>query len=167
MGIVPFFIWKFFFDFKVSDLGLSFGDRRQTIILTAVGLPVMALLAYLSAKNPAFIGEYPLFRGLAQQHNLVPGYLLMYGLYYLGWELFFRGFMLSGLRRNYGDIAAVLIQTIPSCLVHIGKPDAEIFASIVAGIIFGLAALRCRSIWPVFLWHWGLGVFLDLFIIYG
>jgi len=52
-------------------------------------------------------------------------------------------------------------------LMHIGKPDAEIFASIAAGLIFGWAVIKCRSIWPVFFSHWALGGFLDIFIIYG
>jgi membrane protease YdiL (CAAX protease family) len=51
--------------------------------------------------------------------------------------------------------------------MHIGKPGAEIFASIVAGVVFGWVALKCRSIWPVFISHWGLGAFMDIFVIYG
>jgi len=167
LGLIPLLIWIFGFKLNLSSLGLSLGDYKKSLWFIAIGLPLMALLAYLSSKNPAFRIEYPLFRGLLTEQNSLPVYFAIYGLYYIGWETFFRGFMLFGLADDYGKNASILIQTIPSCLMHIGKPDAEIFASILAGIVFGWIVLRCRSIWPIFICHWGLGVFLDIFIIYG
>ncbi|MCD6163291.1 MAG: CPBP family intramembrane metalloprotease [candidate division Zixibacteria bacterium] len=167
LGLIPVLIWKVGFKHSLKDMGLSFGDTKKSLLIIAVGLPLMAVMAYFSSKDPSFLAEYPLYRGLAANQGILPIYILMYSLYYIGWEFYFRGFMLFGLRESYGEPASILIQTIPSCLLHIGKPDAEIFASIVAGIAFGWLVLRCRSIWPIFIFHFGLGVFLDLFIIYG
>jgi len=166
LGLVPILIWLFGFKQSLIDIGLGFGDSKKSLIFTIIGLIVMAILAYFSSQNPAFQNEYPLFRGLIDNHDNIVGYMLMYGLYYAGWEIFFRGFMLFGLKDRFGETYSILIQTIPSCLVHIGKPDAEIFSSIIAGIAFGWVAVRCRSIWPVLISHWALGVCLDLFIIY-
>jgi membrane protease YdiL (CAAX protease family) len=71
-------------------------------------------------------------------------YSLFYLLYYLGWEFFFRGYMQFGLRRRLGDWNAILIQTLASCLLHIGKPDTEIFSSILGGIVWGMVVFpRC------------------------
>lgn len=167
LGLIPVLIWKIGFKHSLKRLGLSFGDTKKSLLIIAVGLPLMAVMAYFSAKDPSFLAEYPLYRGLADNRSILPGYILIYSLYYIGWEIYFRGFMLFGLRESYGEPASILIQTIPSCLLHIGKPDGEIFASIIAGIAFGWLVLRCRSIWPIFICHCGLGVFLDLFIIYG
>ncbi len=167
LGLIPALIWLFGFKLNLRDLGLSTGDIKKTLMFIAIGLPVMAILAYITSKSPAFRAEYPLFRGLLTDQSGLLSYMVLYGFYYIGWEVFFRGFMLFGLREKFGDTISILIQTIPSCLIHIGKPDAEIFSSIIAGIVFGWVALRCRSIWPVFICHWALGVFLDLFIIYG
>lgn len=167
LGLIPILIWLFCFKGSLADLGLGLGDYKKSLIFTILGLIVMAILAYFSSRNPAFQHEYPLFRGLINNQSNITGYLLLYGLYYAGWEIFFRGFMLFGLRERFGETYSILIQTIPSCLVHIGKPDAEIFSSIIAGIAFGWVAFRCRSFWPVLISHWALGVFLDLFIIYG
>ena len=166
LGLIPILIWFFGFKRSLIDLGLGFGDSKKSLVFTILGLIVMAVLAYFSSRNPAFQNEYPLFRGLIDNQVNIVGYILMYGLYYTGWEIFFRGFMLFGLREKFGETYSILIQTIPSCLIHIGKPDAEIFSSIIAGIVFGWAAFRCRSIWPVLISHWALGVFLDLSIIY-
>ena len=167
LGIVPLLIWKLGFGSSLREMGLSFGNTKQTLVFSAIGLPVIIIMAYFTAQNPAFRAEYPLFRGLLDNHHLGLGYWLMYALYYIGWEFFFRGFMLFGLKNKFGETSSILIQTIPSCLVHIGKPDAEIFSSIFAGIIFGYVALRCRSLWPVFIWHLALGVVLDIFIVFG
>jgi membrane protease YdiL (CAAX protease family) len=73
--------------------------------------------------------------------------------------------MLFGLRDAVGAANAILIQTIPSTLLHIGKPDGEIFAAILAGIAFGIIALRTKSILYVFVIHWLIGVTLDFLIV--
>ena len=112
--------------------------------------------------------EYPLAKSLlSDQSNLLLYQSAYIIFYYFGWEFFFRGFLLFGLKDRFGDINAILIQTISSCLIHIGKPEGEILGSIIIGILFGIIALRTRSIWYVFLIHAAIGVFLDLFIIYG
>jgi uncharacterized protein len=166
LAIIPALIWRLGFGHKFSEMGLSLGNFKYTLIFTLIGLAVMAILAFLSSSDPAFQAEYPLFRGLLTNPANLGSYILMYGLYYIGWEFFFRGFMLFGLEKPFGKTFSILIQTIPSCLVHIGKPDAEIFSSIIAGLVFGWVAFRCRSIWPLFFSHWALGALLDVFIIY-
>jgi membrane protease YdiL (CAAX protease family) len=167
LGIIPILISTLGFKMRLTAIGLGIGDFKKVIFFIVIGLPLIILLTYLSSKNPSFIAEYPLHRTLLTGQNRLLVYFLIYGLYYIGWEIFFRGFMLFSLREHFGDTTSILIQTIPSCLMHIGKPDIEIFASIIAGLVFGWVVLRCRSIWPAFICHWGLGVFLDIFIIYG
>ncbi len=74
--------------------------------------------------------------------------------------------MQFGLRRRLGDWNAILIQTLASCLLHIGKPDKEIFSSILGGIVWGMVVFRTRSLLPALLLHWLLSTSLDAFIIY-
>jgi membrane protease YdiL (CAAX protease family) len=52
-----------------------------------------------------------------------------------------------------------------SCLVHIGKPAAETYSSILGGLMWGVLAFRSRSIVYGLVIHWLLGVALDLFIV--
>jgi membrane protease YdiL (CAAX protease family) len=87
-------------------------------------------------------------------------------LYYLAWEFFFRGFMLFPLARVFGGVNAILIQIIPSCLIHIGKPVGELTGSIIAGLILGGLALRTGSIWYGWIIHAALGVLVDLLVIF-
>ena len=106
-----------------------------------------------------------MFHAAGQSAGLFIIYELCYAAYYFGWEFFFRGFMLFGLADAFGAVNAVLIQTIPSTLAHIGKPTPEVFAAVAAGLVFGAIALKTRSVLYVFLLHWLIGVTLDVFIV--
>jgi len=167
LGLIPCLIFVLSGKSRAADLGMAFGNWKYGLITVALGLPVMLVIAYFTSRDPSFRNEYPLFRDLLIYRNGLPGYFGMYALYYIGWETFFRGIMLFGLRPAVGDLNSILLQTIPSCLLHIGKPQPEFFGSLIGGLCFGWVALRCRSFWPIFICHFGLGIFVDLFIIYG
>ena len=71
------------------------------------------------------------------------------------------------MRGALGDGNAILVQTLASCLIHIGKPAGEIYGAIVAGLLWGFIVFRARSLWAVLLMHWALGVSLDFFICFA
>jgi len=167
MLVVPALIMKVGFKESLAELGLSWGDWKLGLKSVAILFPLIALLLILPTSRQAdFQSEYPLYREAGATLSLFIAYEASYGLYYLGWEFFFRGYMLFGLRKHLGAVNAILVQTIPSTLMHIGKPDGEIFASILAGVVFGIIALRTRSIIYVFLLHWLIGTLLDVLIVY-
>ena len=60
--------------------------------------------------------------------------------------------MLFGLEKKFGYYS-VLIQMIPFLILHNGKPSAETFGAIIAGIALGILALRTRSIFYCVLAH--------------
>jgi len=70
------------------------------------------------------------------------------------------------LEGKFGGWNAILVQTLVSCLLHIGKPPAEIYGSIFGGIVWGMMAWRGHSLLFVILLHWVLVVSLDAFISY-
>lgn len=167
LGIVPLAIIKFIFKESFASYGLQTGDWQFGLRAFAVLAPIMILSTYPSSLMAQFQAEYPLFKGAGASPGLFAAHAATYLLFYIGWEIYFRGFMLFGLRDRFGDWNAVLIQTLASCLLHIGKPDGEIFSSILGGIVWGIVTLRSRSILCVLLLHWLLGVSLDLFICYA
>lgn len=165
MFCLPALLVKTLFRKPLRDFGLGRGDARTGLRLAALALPFLLLAAYAGSSDPAVQAEYPLAKSAADSLPVLLTVEGLYLLYYLGWEFFFRGWMLFGLEKPYGAAAAVLIQTIPSVLVHIGKPPAECFASIAAGLIFGYAAWRTRSIFYPLLMHASVGIATDLFVI--
>jgi membrane protease YdiL (CAAX protease family) len=76
----------------------------------------------------------------------------MYFLQFLGLEFFFRGWMLSALRRTLGA-SAIFAMSLPYCMIHYGKPYLETHGALVAGIVLGSLAMRTRSIYAGFLVH--------------
>jgi membrane protease YdiL (CAAX protease family) len=166
LGVVPYLIVRFLFREELNRFGVGIGDWRFGLKAFAVMAPVMILLTYPSASMPQFLAEYPLNK---QAGDSVPTFLQhagFYLLFYAGWEFFFRGFMQFGLRERLGDWNAILVQTLASCLLHIGKPDSEIFGSILGGIVWGIVVFRSRSLLYVLILHWLLGVSLDAFILF-
>jgi membrane protease YdiL (CAAX protease family) len=166
-GIVPFLVIKFIFKEKLSDYGVQIGDWKFGLMAAAVMAPVMIALTYPSAKDPQFLAEYPLFKGAGSSASAFLQHSLLYLFYYIGYELFMRGFIQFGLRKQFGDWYAILIQTAISCIFHIGKPDGEIYSSILGGLIWGIVVFRSRSLFYVLLVHWLLGISLDYFICFG
>jgi len=168
MLALPALLARFVLRLSLRDLGMRAGDVRAGLTAVAALFPFVALLLLWPSSGQAdFRAEYPLFRSAGGPVSLFIAYELVYGVYYIGWEFFYRGFMLFGLKDSVGALNAVLIQTIPSTLVHIGKPQGEVFAAVLGGVLFGAIALRTRSILYVFLLHWLIGVGLDVFIVMG
>jgi membrane protease YdiL (CAAX protease family) len=166
LGWVPVLIIKLVFREPLSVYGVQPGDigfGMKSFLLLA---PVVIALAYLSSRTESVLLEYPLCKGASSSLWMFVAYSLCYLMFYLGWEFFFRGYMQSGLQGTFGVWNAILVQTLGSCLLHIGKPTAEIYGSILGGILWGLMAWRGRSLLFVVLLHWLLGVALDFFISY-
>jgi membrane protease YdiL (CAAX protease family) len=166
-GAIPLFVIVRVFRESPAEYGVQAGDWRFGLRVTAILLPIIAVaLLYPASMNEEVRGMYP----FAPEAGHSPGAFLMLQvprciLYYPAWEFFFRGFMLFGLRRYVGDWLAICIQMIPQCLWHIGLPTGEILTSIAGGLLFGIMALRTRSIlWPMLL-HCSIGVITDLFIV--
>ncbi len=167
LGLLPALTVKFIFHESLSDYGVRLGDWQFGAKAFLILGPVMMALTYPSSQMESFFAEYPLYKGAGASLPIFMLYSLLYLVYYLGWEFFFRGYMQFGLRGRLGDANAILVQTLASCLLHIGKPDAEIYSSILGGIVWGMVVLRTRSLLSVVLLHWLLGISLDAFIIYS
>ena len=164
LGGIPALIIKFVFHEPFSIYGLQLGDFRFGVKSFLLLAPVMIVLSYWSSRTEPFLLEYPLYKGANSSLGMFSVYSLSYLMFYLGWEFFFRGYMQFGLQKTFGGWNAILVQTLASCLLHMGKPVAEIYGSILGGIAWGIIAQRGNSLLFVILLHWLLGVTLDMFI---
>jgi membrane protease YdiL (CAAX protease family) len=163
MFLIPVLLVKAAFKGSLREFGFRMGDARWGFRFVAIALPVSLLAAYIGSLDPAVREEYPLAKSMIGDVSLFLIVEAFYLIYYLGWEFLFRGFMLFGLE-EYGVLVAILIQTIPSAIVHIGKPASESFAAIVAGLVFGYLAVRTRSILYPLILHAAVGIGTDVFV---
>ncbi|MFO7889654.1 MAG: CPBP family intramembrane glutamic endopeptidase [bacterium] len=165
MFVVPFIFIKFFFKDKLINYGFKKGDSRFGLKFCLFSIPIILGLMYIGAGTASVQIEYPLAKSITGNINYIIIIELFYLVYYISWEFFFRGVMLFGLEQKYGALVAILIQTIPSTIVHIGKPFGETMGAVIGGLVFGYLALRTRSILYPFILHALLGISTDIFVI--
>lgn len=147
--------------------GLGPGRVRPGLAWIAVGVPLAIVAGRLAAADPAMGAVYPLEPGLRPEAAPFLAHMGGQLAYYVGWELLFRGVLLSGLRGRYGFAGANAIQTALSVVAHFGRPLPETVAAIPAGLAFGGIARQTGSIWPVVVIHLAAGAAQDWFIVAG
>lgn len=145
------------FGFGLGDL--RWGMRRAGLLF-AVVLP---FLVYAS-RLPQFQAYYPIQKWAEYSFRDFAYYELTYGMYLFCWEFFFRGFLLFGLSRSLG-VVSVFVQAVAFGIMHLGKPQPEVLASFVTGIVLGLVALRSKSFVSTFAVHWAAALTFDVLII--
>ncbi len=111
---------------------------------------------------------YPFAKAACAGARTFAGYELTYlFLYYLPWESVFRGVLFLPLIPIVGLIPALAVQTAISTLLHIGHPDAEVYAAAGAGLVFGLIAYATGSFLYTFILHAATGIATDTFLFLG
>lgn len=142
--LIPLFIVLVIFRDDPRTYGFSFGDWKTGLILTAIGILLIAPVLWLVARGGAMQNYYrPQVSGLPWSTFID----------LFGWEFFFRGFILFAYARKFGP-EALWLQAVPFALAHIGKPEVETLSTIFGGFAFGWVAYRTRSFLYPFLLHW-------------
>lgn len=73
-------------------------------------------------------------------------------------EYLYRGLLLLGLRRYFGDFNANLTQNITYTILHSGKPELEALGSFPVGLALGYLALKTNSFWYGLFLHWFIAI---------
>jgi len=151
--IVPLIVILVFFRKNPKEYGFSFGDWKLGLIFTFIGILVMAPIIYfLGRSDPTVQGYY---------QPLLLGQPWTTFLDLLGWEFFFRGWLLFTYARRFGP-DALWLQAVPFALAHLPKPELETITTIFGGFAFGWIAYRTKSFVYPLLIHWFIGVFIVL-----
>ena len=74
-------------------------------------------------------------------------------LYLLGYEFFFRGFLLFAVADAWGVWAGVCATTLAYVYAHLPKNADETIGTIPMGVVFALGALWSGGIWAPWLAH--------------
>ena len=160
--LLPMLVVKFVVKGRLRDYGCRLSNGKLGWGFALGGwllmIPVLLLVVYLF---PAFQAKYPLNKLAATSWKTLLLYELAYGAYLFAWEFFFRGFMLFGLEKRFGNYS-ILIQTIPFAVMHYSKPFPEAIGSIVAGLLLGAVAFETRSFIYGAALHWLVAASMDL-----
>lgn len=146
-GIFPVLTILIFLRKNPLDFGLRLGNYKlwlpYVLIFLAIAIPIL----YFTSDMSSVQGYYRSGRNF----DLLK-YALQMGVYMLGWEFLFRGFMLFGLKEKFKE-GSIIIQMIPFVLLHFGKPEIETISTIFTGLLWGYICYRGKSFWPAFIMH--------------
>lgn len=162
-AVIPMLIVRFVFREKLVAYGLGKGSIVREYRLFLLFLAVMIPLVLFFSGTEGFQYRYPFYR-FSNEQPLWPGFWIWQALYFVQFialEFFFRGFMVHSLKDRFG-FYAVVVMTIPYCMIHFGKPFPETLAAIIAGLVLGSISLKSRSIWMGVLIHYSVALSMDL-----
>jgi membrane protease YdiL (CAAX protease family) len=154
----------------LRGIGLQPGNYKLGMLISLIGIPVTAVLVYISTKDPAIKEQYPLSKKACENPRKFILYEISYLVfYYLAWEFAFRGVFLFTLiellgENSTGIIVAILIQTIIATVLHLGHPHIEILGAFFGSVVFGIIAYATQSILFTIFLHALIGILNDTFI---
>jgi membrane protease YdiL (CAAX protease family) len=153
--LVPAAITLVFFRQPLRDYGMRLGDWKAGLILTLIGIGIMTpILSWMGQSDPVTRNYYRFMLSAWLPLDVAVGMF--------GWEFLFRGWLLNGYQRKFGD-HAIWLQAVPFALMHLNKPPIETFSTIFGGFAFGWIAWRTRSFFYPFLIHWYIQVVIIIF----
>lgn len=149
----------------LKKAGLTLGNTGRGLIIAVAGAPLAVLSGYIGSRDDRLRRFYPFSKVACRSQRTFIAFETAYVfLYYVSWEFLYRGILFFPLIPILGLVPALALQTIVSMLHHAGHPPSEIFASLAAGVVFGLIAYFTGSfLYTIFL-HALTGVSTDTFI---
>jgi uncharacterized protein len=178
-GLIPYYGWAlasvllrvgiplaciiWWFRDSPADYGFRLWRKGHLRIYAALYLLMLPVLVAVSLTD-SFSRKYPFYKDATESVSHFLLYEVAYGVQFFSLEAFFRGFLVFALFRKFGYYA-VVIMTVPYCMIHFNKPVPETLGAIVAGLLLGYLAVHSRSWIPGALLHWGVGLTMDVLVV--
>lgn len=165
--VVPLATWKMLFP---KDSLLDMGLRTKGFISHAwiYGLCLLVVIpcVFAVAQNPEFANYYPFYKLCSRSWVDLLVWEVLYVAQFFALEIFFRGFMLTPLKRSMGT-AAIFAMCVPYVMIHFGKPYLEASVAFIAGVALGSLSMKTKSIYAGFLVHVTVALLMDTLALLG
>ena len=132
----------------IDTLGIGVQGLIRHVPVYGFFLAVIAPFVIAASFLDGFQAKYPFYR-LAADEALWPWFFaweVLYALQFVGLEVFYRGFLLHGLKERLG-YASIFVTLLPYTMIHFQKPLPEALGSVVAGFALGTMSLKSGSVW--------------------
>jgi len=158
--IIPMLTVKLLLKQSLRDYGWQWGDvHKHWLGYVLLTTPIIGF-AIMASFRSDFANHYP-FYGFA--HMSWMDLLLWESIYimqFVAVEFFFRGFLVNGLRTQFGSLA-VAVMCLPYLMLHFPKLWLESTGAILFGFFLGVLALKSRSIWGGVAVHVAIALTMD------
>ncbi len=144
--LIPLLVIVLAFRQSPKEFGFQLGDWKAGLVITLGAMALIGPVIWFVVRADTNMRSY-------YEYLFGPALPLMTFLDLIGWEFFFRGWLLFGYAREFGD-HALWLQAVPFAIAHIGKPEVETLSTIFGGFLFGVVAWRTKSFLYPFLIHW-------------
>lgn len=154
---------------RAIGLSLHEGWLRDFLIGSAIGIASLALATAIATAGGGL--TFTIFRGsLSQVIKTLVFSAVLFVIAALAEEALFRGYPLQTMTRAGLAGLGILITSVAFAGIHIGNPNFKdglpLLNLVLAGVWFGVAYLRTRSLWfPLgihWAWNWALGSLFGL-----
>ncbi|MCX5770098.1 MAG: type II CAAX endopeptidase family protein [Candidatus Hydrogenedentes bacterium] len=150
---------------RFRDYGLGLGKVKKGLALSLLFYVIYIPCFIVLFSNPGFQQYYD---GVTKHYQTWQQFLVretvIVTLLSLRTEFLFRGFLLFGVKREYGAYAGILVQVMPYVLVHAGKAEMEALGSLGVGLALGWLAVKTESIWYGVVLHGSIALLFNVFI---
>jgi membrane protease YdiL (CAAX protease family) len=156
LGVIPvLFLWLLIPSFSLQEIGLWFNSETTWFsIAWTLGLSLVVIpMAFISAKKPENLKNYPQIRSKVWTNKTMAINLLGWALYLFGYELLFRGTLFFPLVESLGIWPAVAVNIALYATTHIPKGLAETLGAIPLGLVLCLLTLQSGTVWIAFFVH--------------
>ncbi len=156
LGLIPVLFLSFLIPrFTLQKIGLWFNSETTWFSITwTLGLSLVVIpLAFISAKKPENLNNYPQIRAKTWTNKTMVINLLGWALYLFGYELLFRGTLFFPLVDSLGIWPAIAINIALYATTHIPKGLAETLGAIPLGFVLCLLTLESGTVWIAFFVH--------------
>ena len=149
------FLWILIPHFSLQTIGLWFNaETTWYSVAWILGLSVVVIpMAFISAKKPENLKNYPQIRSKRWTNKTMAINLLGWAIYLFGYELLFRGTLFFPLVETLGIWPAVALNIALYATTHIPKGLAETLGAIPLGLLLCLLTLESGTVWIAFFVH--------------
>lgn len=146
--VIPLLVTWFLFRESPREYGFRLGNWKLGLGITLAACALLTPVFWLVMRGDPSMQEY-----YSSRFSFPLPMPVMTFIELLGWEFFFRGWLLFGYYRVLGP-HALWLQMVPFAMAHISKPEIETLATTLGGFAFGWVAWRTDSFLYPFLIHW-------------
>lgn len=159
--IIPMLAIRFWMKEPLHKFGWQWGDvHLHWRGYALLALPIMCF-AIIASFGDDFSKHYPFYDRANRSWFDLISWEIIYILQFVAVEFFFRGFLVNGLKKQFGSLS-IAVMCLPYLMLHFPKLWPESLGAILFGFFLGVLALMSRSIWGGVAVHVSIALMMDI-----